>query len=209
MNTHVKTLLTLAVLAVLVLLGVDLGMVGADDALPAHGAADRSATRPTVQPGDRVAAPKVTVSVYNASDRVGLAERTMAAFEDQGFGPGNVGNAPKGTDVNYAQIWTEDRQQPRRPAGGQPARTAARTSSSKEPKGPGRDRAGRAAVRRSWSQGKQSIKVTEADHDLLAADLSRADARRPLTARRASGRDGRARRRCAGAGPSARADRAG
>ena len=66
----------------------------------------------TVQPGDRVAAPKVTISVFNASDRVGLADRTMASFEDQGFGAGKVGNAPKGTTVNYAQIWTHEPQNP-------------------------------------------------------------------------------------------------
>jgi hypothetical protein len=46
--------------------------------------------------------------VYNASQRVGLAEETMSDFEDQGFGPGSVGNAPKGTVVHYAQIWTKD-----------------------------------------------------------------------------------------------------
>jgi hypothetical protein len=51
--------------------------------------------------------------VFNASDRVGLAERTMSEFEDQGFGPGNVGNAPKGTVVKFAQVWSEN---PRDPA---------------------------------------------------------------------------------------------
>ena len=66
----------------------------------------------TVQPGTRVSAPEVTVSVYNASTRVGLAERTMSAFEDQGFGAGKVGNAPKGTSVLYAQVWTDDPKNP-------------------------------------------------------------------------------------------------
>jgi hypothetical protein len=59
-----------------------------------------------------VAPPKVTVSVFNASERVGLAESTMSAFEEQGFGAGAVGNAPKGTVVHYAQIWTADRKNP-------------------------------------------------------------------------------------------------
>ena len=62
--------------------------------------------------GEPVAAPKVTVSVFNASDRVGLAERTMASFDDQGFGSGKVGNAPKGTSVFYAQVWTQDPKDP-------------------------------------------------------------------------------------------------
>lgn len=111
MNIHVKTVLTLAVLAVLVLLGVVWGWSALTKSFP-HQAAVKVCYPTHVQPGDRVSAPKVTISVYNASERVGLAERTMSAFEDQGFGPGDVGNAPKGTAVLYAQIWTEDRRNP-------------------------------------------------------------------------------------------------
>jgi hypothetical protein len=111
MNIHVKTLLTLAVLAVLLLLGVTWGWASLTQPFP-HRAAQKVCYPTVLQPGDRVSAPKVTVSVFNASERVGLAERTMSAFEDQGFGPGDVGNAPKGTIVHYAQIWTQDRTNP-------------------------------------------------------------------------------------------------
>ena len=111
MNVHVKTLLTLAVLAVLVVLGVTWGWAALTTPLP-HRAATKTCYPTRLQPGDRVSAPKVTVSVFNASTRVGLAERTMSAFEDQGFGAGAVGNAPKGTIVHFAQIWTSDRKNP-------------------------------------------------------------------------------------------------
>lgn len=36
----------------------------------------------------------------------------MSEFENQGFGPGNVGNAPKGTVVQYAQVWSMDPHDP-------------------------------------------------------------------------------------------------
>ena len=111
MNIHVKTLLTMAVLLVLVLLGVTWGWASLTKPLP-HTPAARTCYPTRLQPGDRVSPPKVTVSVYNASTRVGLAERTLSAFEDQGFGPGSVGNAPRGTVVHYAQIWTSDRRNP-------------------------------------------------------------------------------------------------
>jgi hypothetical protein len=111
MNIHVKTVLTLAVLAVLVLIGVTWGWSAATKPFP-HKTAQKDCYPTTLQAGDRVSAPKVTVSVYNASQRVGLAERTMSSFEAQGFGPGSVGNAPKDAAVLYAQIWTEDRHNP-------------------------------------------------------------------------------------------------
>jgi hypothetical protein len=111
MNIHIKTVMTLAVLAVLVLVGVVWGWSALTDPFP-HTATTKVCYPTSLQPGDRVSAPKVTVSVFNASERSGLAERTMSSFEDQGFGPGSVGNAPKGTVVVYAQIWTQDRHNP-------------------------------------------------------------------------------------------------
>jgi LytR cell envelope-related transcriptional attenuator len=104
MNLHVKTLLTMAVLAMLLVIGVAWGWSAMTRPFP-HKAPQKACYPTQLQRGDRVSAPKVTVSVFNASERVGLAERTMTAFEDQGFGPGDVGNAPKGTVVYFAQVW--------------------------------------------------------------------------------------------------------
>jgi hypothetical protein len=110
-NVHVKALLTLAALAVLLLVGVAWGWASLSMPFP-HRAATLTCYPTELPPGDRFSAPKVTVSVFNASDRVGLAERTMSAFEDQGFGAGDVGNAPKKVVVHYAQIWAQDRHDP-------------------------------------------------------------------------------------------------
>jgi hypothetical protein len=111
LTAHLKTLLTLGVLVVMLLFGVTWGWSAMTTPFPKKAPA-KVCIPTTLQPGDRVSAPKVTVSVYNASSRVGLAESTMSSFEDQGFGPGKVGNAPKGTTVLYAQIWTDDRKNP-------------------------------------------------------------------------------------------------
>jgi hypothetical protein len=104
LNQHVKTLLTLAVLGVLVVVGVTWGWSAFTSPFP-HTAKQSLCLRTTLQPGDRVSAPKLIVSVFNGSQRVGLAESTMAEFQDQGFGLGKVGNAPKGTAVQFAQVW--------------------------------------------------------------------------------------------------------
>jgi hypothetical protein len=112
MNAHIKALLTFSVLAVLMILGITWGWSSMMSPFP-HTGKDPTCVRTTLPAGQRVAAPDVTVSVFNASQRVGLAERTMSSFEDQGFGSGRVGNAPKGTRVFYAQVWTRH---PRDPA---------------------------------------------------------------------------------------------
>lgn len=107
MTAHLKTVLTLVVLSAMLLFGVAWGWSAMTKPFPQKQA--EKACYPTeLQAGDRVSAPKVTVSVFNASERVGLADRTMAEFQDQGFGTGDVGNAPKGTVVHYAQVWSKD-----------------------------------------------------------------------------------------------------
>jgi hypothetical protein len=58
-----------------------------------------------VQPGEKVFPGQVTVSVFNASGREGLASRTMSEFADAGFGEGDTGNAPPDARVVRAAIW--------------------------------------------------------------------------------------------------------
>ncbi|HEX3929654.1 MAG TPA: LytR C-terminal domain-containing protein [Nocardioides sp.] len=111
LSLHVKTLITLAILAALLFIGVTWGWAALRTPFP-HSTTTKTCYPTTLKPGDRVSPPKVTVTVLNASDRAGLAERTISDFEDQGFGPGSVGNAPKGTVVHYAQIWAHNRQNP-------------------------------------------------------------------------------------------------
>jgi hypothetical protein len=60
----------------------------------------------TYEAGDEIYPQNVTVSVLNASDREGLAGRTMQELVDEGFAEGNTGNAPKGTEVQVAEVWT-------------------------------------------------------------------------------------------------------
>jgi hypothetical protein len=60
----------------------------------------------TFAPGDKIYPQDVTVSVLNAGSREGLAARTMQLLVDDGFGEGDTGNAPKGTEVAYAEIWS-------------------------------------------------------------------------------------------------------
>jgi hypothetical protein len=111
-NIHVKAALTLVTLVSLVLIGVAWGWSAMTTSFP-HSSTPPVCIRTTLHHGDHVSPPKVTVSVFNASQRVGLAERTMSQFEAQGFAPGKVGNAPHGTDVAFAQVWTN---QPANPA---------------------------------------------------------------------------------------------
>ena len=65
-----------------------------------------------VSKGDKVYPSEVIVSVYNAGTRSGLAGNTMQYFTDQGFQPGDVGDAPRGSKVPVVQIWTTDPHNP-------------------------------------------------------------------------------------------------
>jgi len=65
-----------------------------------------------VEPGQKVYPDQVTVSVFNASSRSGLAGRTAGLLLDEGFPEGDSGNAPRGTTVIHSQIWTSDPESP-------------------------------------------------------------------------------------------------
>ncbi len=126
----------------------------------------------------------------------------MSSFEDQGFGPGRVGNAPKGTTVFYAQVWTQRSPGPGGPAGAQPPRTP-RLRHAPRPEGPGRHGAGRGAVQEARGRAGPRSRSTSRRRS------ARRQRRDPTgsRARRASGPAGRGPRPCAAAGPSARAGR--
>lgn len=111
MTQAVKTTLTLAVLVALLLLGLSWGWTALTEPLPDQGEAP-TCVETAVREGDVVTPDQVTVTVLNAGRRAGLAGRTMAQLLDQGFHRGGSGNAPQGTAVTNAQIWTDDPESP-------------------------------------------------------------------------------------------------
>ena len=106
-----KSGLTLAVLALLLVVGVSWGFAQVTDPFP--GKVDPPICVDTTYPADeRIYPQDVTVSVLNASKRDGLAGRTMAELLEDGFHEGQTRNAPDKTPVTRAEIWTTDADNP-------------------------------------------------------------------------------------------------
>lgn len=110
MSQSAKTTITLAVLAVLVLAGLVVGWRQLTAPLPRlETGAEQTGpcTDEDVEAGTRIRPAMVTVSVYNAGTRSGLADSTMSLFAERGFGRGETGNADRETKVRRAQVWVE------------------------------------------------------------------------------------------------------
>lgn len=111
MRGRARTGVTLVSLVVLLAFGWSWGWAQMTKPLPRAAEAPACVMR-TVKQGEPVHPDDVVVSVLNAGNRAGLAGRTMQMLVDEGFAAGDRGNAPAGSDVATAQVWTDDPQGP-------------------------------------------------------------------------------------------------
>ena len=79
--------------------------------LPAKVDSARLRADTPIAAGEKVYPQQVTVSVYNAGRREGLAGRTMQLLKDAGFTQGSAGNAPA-AKVGTVAIWTTEPEDP-------------------------------------------------------------------------------------------------
>jgi hypothetical protein len=110
MTQAAKTAATLVTLAVLLVVAAVWGFHAATEPLPAK-VDSAICVRTPVDGGSDLYPQQVTVSVYNAGQRDGLAGRTMQLFVDAGFSEGNSGNASS-AKVDRVEIWTTDPESP-------------------------------------------------------------------------------------------------
>lgn len=106
MQQAAKSTVVLAGLGVLLLIAAFWGWGAVTEPFPGKAEVPRCVVTP-VAAGDKVFPAQVMVSVYNVSERNGLAGRTMDLFVDAGFGEGDTGNATEDSDVTTAVIWTD------------------------------------------------------------------------------------------------------
>jgi hypothetical protein len=115
MPSRLKHALVLLVLLALVLGGAAWGWASLTKPFPpltSDTPSDSPCLETAIPAGNPVRPGMVWVSVLNASDRSGLAGATLDQLVSEGFGEGATGNAPDGTDVAKAEIWTGDVESP-------------------------------------------------------------------------------------------------
>lgn len=106
-----RSAITLAVLGLVLVVAAVWGWTAATEPLPEKAGSAVCVDR-TVPEGEKVFPQDVTVSVYNAGTREGLAGRVMQELTDAGFHEGNSGNAAPTVRVGVVQIWTDDPDSP-------------------------------------------------------------------------------------------------
>lgn len=111
MLSGLRTFATMTVLIALIAVAAVWGWHAVTQPFPSRIKA-QACTATQVHAGDQISPVDVTVSVFNASQREGLADRTLTDLEKHHFGGGDTGNAPKNTSVGNVQIWTSDPSNP-------------------------------------------------------------------------------------------------
>jgi hypothetical protein len=110
--------ITLVVLVGLLVVGVYVGWQKLNEPLPGGEDEDQAQVSGPrcddgVKRGDVVRPRDITVSVYNAGTRTGLAGQTMSELEARGFIAGDVGNAPADlADVRFVRVLAATRSDP-------------------------------------------------------------------------------------------------
>jgi len=110
MTQAARTTVTLLALGALLVVAAVWGWHATMKPLPAKVDSPICVDTP-VSAGDKVYPQQVTVSVYNASQREGLAGRTMQLLKDAGFTKGQAGNAAT-AKVSTVQIWSTTPENP-------------------------------------------------------------------------------------------------
>lgn len=105
MTASLKSALTLLVLAGLLVIAAAWGWQAATKPFPSSEPAPLC-TDFTVLTGKQVFRDQVVVSVYNGSDRSGLAGATMEQLEERGFVGADSGNAP--AKIDGVEIWSDE-----------------------------------------------------------------------------------------------------
>ena len=105
MTGALRSALTLAVLALLVLAAAVWGWSALTEPLPQEEPV-AICEDTDVAAGGEVRRDQVVVSVFNGSDRSGLASSTMAQLAERGFVEGDVGDAPQ--PAASTQIWSSE-----------------------------------------------------------------------------------------------------
>lgn len=111
MPRSLKSALTLAVLIVTVAVGGVWAWGAFTEPFPER-SGPKPCTEAQLSAGESLTPEKVIVSVYNASDRSGLAGDTADRLQAQGFPVDEAADAPAGTTVRVVEIWVDDPQSP-------------------------------------------------------------------------------------------------
>ncbi|WP_262848657.1 LytR C-terminal domain-containing protein [Mumia quercus] len=105
MTRGLRTFLTMAVLVAVFVGGTYTGvrlLFAKPPSLP-EVAADTCRNR-TLDRGEQLSTNQVRVNVLNASERSGLANRTMINLQTRGFLPGTITNAPEDTRIGNVRV---------------------------------------------------------------------------------------------------------